>query len=214
MAILSGVNGPPLLVHVCCAPCAEYPIGVLQGEGIPLRGFFFNPNIHPADEFRRRKEGVRTLMAMRGIPCDFDDTFLQPLWEGSDNRTPGSLCTECYGMRMKRVADVTCRLGLSEFTTTLLVSPYQNHDLLREVAERAAFEAGVRFHYRDFRPGFRKGQDMARQDGLYRQKYCGCIHSLEASPFRDRITLEHLALREQSSRDRSDVPGGSGNSRR
>ena len=69
--------------------------------------------------------------------------------------------------------------GFDAFTTTLLVSPYQNHELLIQVAEEMAEKYGVKFLYRDFRPGFREGQAEARELGLYMQKYCGCVFSEE-----------------------------------
>jgi hypothetical protein len=77
--------------------------------------------------------------------------------------------------------------GYSSFCTTLLVSPYQQHDKIASVSEQKAEKYGASFEYMDFRPGFRQGQDMAREIGLYRQKYCGCIFSLESSKFRDKI---------------------------
>jgi len=69
--------------------------------------------------------------------------------------------------------------GYDAFTTTLLVSPYQNHELLIEVAEEMARKYNIEFLYRDFRPGFREGQAEARELGLYMQKYCGCVFSEE-----------------------------------
>ena len=198
-----------LLVHICCAPCAEYPLGVLGEEGFSLRGYFYNPNIHPLEELVRRREGVQRLMRLRGIPCDYDDAYLQSIWEEREDRHTVKMCALCYEMRMKHVAAQTRLLGMSRFTTTLLVSPYQQHDAIRDAAERAAAAEGVEFYYHDFRPGFRIGQAMAREDGLYRQKYCGCIDSLESSAFRDRILQEHSGLR-----DRPAGPEGSGNSHR
>ena len=67
--------------------------------------------------------------------------------------------------------------GFDSFTSSLFISPYQNHELMREVAERAAAEYGVEFLYRDFRPYFRAGQERARELGFYIQKYCGCVFS-------------------------------------
>jgi hypothetical protein len=93
----------------------------------------------------------------------------------------------CYDLRMQKVAEEAKANGISAFSTTLLVSIYQNHEEVAEAAERAADRVGVSFVYRDFRDGYRKGQDMAKEDGLYRQKYCGCILSLEESKFRDKI---------------------------
>jgi len=185
-----------ILLHICCAPCAEYPLATFLDEGVRVHGYCYNPNIHPAVEHRRREEGVRWLADKHGFDCLYDDTILQVIWDLGDEHFEGRLCERCYGMRMHKAAQMTRDLGLAAFTTTLLVSPYQKHDLLREQAEMAAQAAGVRFLYRDFRPGYRIGQDMARADGLYRQKYCGCIDSLNGSRFRNRILEEHQAWKD------------------
>ena len=76
--------------------------------------------------------------------------------------------------------------GYTHFSTTLLVSPYQNHELLIKVAEDMAEKYGVEFLYRDFRVGFRSGQSKARELGLYMQKYCGCVFSEEDRYLRQR----------------------------
>ncbi len=85
----------------------------------------------------------------------------------------------CYRLRMQKTAAYAAQNGFTHFTSTLLISPYQQHELLRAEAERAAADWGVQFLYRDFRPLFRYGQDKARELGLYMQKYCGCIFSEE-----------------------------------
>ena len=36
-----------LLMHICCAPCANMPIDALRADGIDLTGYWYNPNIHP-----------------------------------------------------------------------------------------------------------------------------------------------------------------------
>ena len=88
-------------------------------------------------------------------------------------------CGKCYEMRFLETARQAAEGGFDSFTSSLFISPYQNHELMREVAERAAAEFGVQFLYRDFRPYFRPGQDFAREHGFYMQKYCGCVFSEE-----------------------------------
>ena len=99
----------------------------------------------------------------------------------------GSRCHMCYDIRMDAAARYAAENGYDSFCTTLLVSPYQQHDVIVKTCEQKAEQYGVGFEYIDFRPGFRQGQNMARDIGLYRQKYCGCIFSLESSEFRDKI---------------------------
>ena len=93
----------------------------------------------------------------------------------------------CYDIRMDAVARFASENGYDSFCTTLLVSPYQQHETIIRTAEEKAEQYGVKFEYIDFRPGFRKGQNMARDIGLYRQKYCGCIFSLDESEFKEKI---------------------------
>ena len=85
----------------------------------------------------------------------------------------------CYPKRLGETVRYAVENGFDAFTTTLLVSPYQKHEALRNVCEKLAHESGLEFVYRDFRVGFRDGQAKAREAGLYMQKYCGCIFSEE-----------------------------------
>ena len=87
--------------------------------------------------------------------------------------------SKCYEMRLYAAAKTAKAEGFDSFTSSLFISPYQKHELMREVAERAAAEYGVTFLYRDFRPYFRAGQARARELGFYMQKYCGCVFSEE-----------------------------------
>jgi predicted adenine nucleotide alpha hydrolase (AANH) superfamily ATPase len=89
-------------------------------------------------------------------------------------------------MRLEQTAKFAAQHGFDSFTTTLLVSPYQRHELIAETAERVAQRYGVRFLYRDFRPGFWDGQAQARELGFYMQKYCGCVFS-EAERYQKQI---------------------------
>ena len=88
-------------------------------------------------------------------------------------------CGKCYRLRLEQTARYAAEHGFESFTSTLFVSPYQDHDLLRRTAEELAAQYGVAFLYRDFRPGFREGQRQARELGFYMQKYCGCVFSEE-----------------------------------
>ena len=82
-------------------------------------------------------------------------------------------------MRLRETARFAAENGFDSVTSSLFISPYQNHELMRETAERAAFEYGVKFEYRDFRPYFKAGQSFAREHDFYMQKYCGCVFSEE-----------------------------------
>lgn len=172
-----------LLMHMCCAPCSVYPLSALQDEGIDVEGLFYNPNIHPKDEYERRRKNVEGFSQAKELKVNYIDDFRQDTWEGFKGST-GERCNMCYSIRMDKAAAYAREHGFDAFTTSLLVSPYQKHELIRELGEKSAKKHGVEFYYKDFRPGFRQGQQMAKEMGLYRQKFCGCIVSYNESPFK------------------------------
>ena len=88
-------------------------------------------------------------------------------------------CAYCYRVRMEETARYAAQNGYDSFTTSLLISPYQNHEAICATARAMGEKYGVEFLYRDFRPLFQAGQEFARAHGLYMQKYCGCIFSEE-----------------------------------
>lgn len=166
------------LLHVCCAPCSIACIEQLQEEGIAPTAFWYNPNIHPFTEYRARRDMVRAYMPLVGVAlAEEGDYGLRPFLDALpawDDR-----CAACYGLRLNAAAAYAAAQGFASFTSSLFISPYQNHELLRAAAQKAAEAHGVAFLYRDFRPRFRDGQQKAREAGLYMQKYCGCIFSEE-----------------------------------
>ena len=167
------------LLHMCCAPCANQCIDVLQTDGYAVTGFWYNPNIHPFTEYRSRRNCLREYTDSIGIKLlERDEYALRPfVREIADDIA--NRCIKCYEMRLYSAAQTAKENGFDSFTSSLFISPYQNHELMREVAERAAHEFGVEFLYRDFRPYFRAGQEKARELGMYIQKYCGCVFSEE-----------------------------------
>lgn len=167
-----------VLLHMCCGPCSVYPVSVLQKEGITINGFFFNPNIHPEEEYLKRKQNVQVFSRQKNIQVDYFDEYDIEAWKSFEG-TVHQRCGMCYTMRVKKAASYAAEKGFDAFTTTLLVSPYQKHNLIIELCEEFAGKYGIVFYYRDFRSGFRQGQQKAREMGLYRQKYCGCINSLK-----------------------------------
>ena len=168
------------LLHICCAPCANQCIEVLRTDKIEVTGFWFNPNIHPFTEYRARRNCLREYAETIDLRLiEKNDYALRPfiraVAEDIEHR-----CGKCYELRLFEAAKQAKEGGFDSFTSSLFISPYQNHELMRETAERAAEEYGVDFLYRDFRPYFRAGQDFAREHGFYMQKYCGCVFCEEA----------------------------------
>jgi predicted adenine nucleotide alpha hydrolase (AANH) superfamily ATPase len=174
-----------LLLHSCCAPCSVACIAVLREEGIEPVLFWYNPNIHPYKEYASRRDTLVKYAGDLGLDLIMEDhyglrSFIAGLSRdgssGPFGKDGGNRCAYCYRIRLARTAALAREQGFDAFTTTLLISPYQNHELLVKTAEEAG---GSLFLYRDFRPRFREGQAEARRLGLYMQKYCGCIFSEE-----------------------------------
>ena len=168
------------LLHVCCAPCAIYPLQKLKEEKAQIAGFFYNPNIHPSDEYQKRKESVMDYADSEAIELVIPDYDEMEYFDAvnSDTEKPAR-CFNCWELRLEQSADFAKENGFDSFTTTLLVSPYQDHQRIKEIGEKTAESIGIDFFYEDFRQGFRQAQDKAKEIGLYRQKYCGCKYSLE-----------------------------------
>ncbi|MDA8164421.1 MAG: epoxyqueuosine reductase QueH [Desulfobacteraceae bacterium] len=166
-------------MHLCCGPCTAYPLTALRGRGHRVRGFFFNPNIHPYREFRKRLEALEQLASRTGFDVEYCREYglreyLRRVVFQEERR-----CRLCYEMRLAPAAERARAVGAEAFTTTLLYSRYQNHALIREVGEEMAARYGIPFYYEDFREGWQQGIDMAIAMELYRQPYCGCIYSEE-----------------------------------
>ena len=167
------------LLHICCAPCANQCVSALTEEGISVTGFWYNPNIHPFTEYRERRNCVRAYAGDIGLPLiEKNDYALRPFVREVAEDIAGR-CRKCYEMRLYETARAAAEGGFDSFTSSLFISPYQNHSLMAEVAEAAAKEYGVAFLYRDFRPYFKTGQEKARELAFYMQKYCGCVFSEE-----------------------------------
>ena len=167
------------LLHICCAPCANQCIESLRGEGMDVTGFWYNPNIHPFTEYRERRNCLQEYAKIIQLPLILQDEyalrpFVREVAEDLNDR-----CGKCYRMRFMATAKCAKEQGFDNFTSSLFISPYQDHEKMRLMAEEAADTFGVEFLYRDFRPLFKAGQEKARELGFYMQKYCGCVFSEE-----------------------------------
>ena len=167
------------LMHICCAPCANLPIDQLREEGIAVTGFWFNPNIHPYTEYQARKHTLEDYAKTIGLKLVIGGTYdLRPFITAVAGDIDGR-CGYCYRVRMEESARYAAEHGFDSFTTSLLISPYQNHEGICAAGRELGEKYGVEFLPRDFRPLFQAGQERARALGFYMQKYCGCIFSEE-----------------------------------
>ncbi|HWR45370.1 epoxyqueuosine reductase QueH [Sporomusa sp.] len=169
-----------MLLHVCCGPCSVFPMKHLQEEypEYEITGYFYNPNIHPYKEFVKRLDTLKNFAEKIGLDnLIIDESYTLEEFLRQALSAPGGRCRYCYDMRMLQTARYAKEHGFDCFSTTLLVSPYQQHELIKEAAEAAAGAEGIKFCYVDFRAGWQEGVKISRELEMYRQPYCGCVFS-------------------------------------
>lgn len=183
-----------LLLHACCAPCSSYCLEYLR-EAFALTVFFYNPNLTEQDEYRRRVEEEKRLIAlMNGQEGSSQIEILEGRYEperfleaakGLETcKEGGERCVRCFALRLGETARVAAEGGFDFFTTSLTISPLKNSALLNRIGAQEGERYGVRFLPSDFKKnnGYLRSTQLSRLYGLYRQNYCGCIYSkVEAS---------------------------------
>ena len=153
-----------LLLHTCCAPCSVYCIDTLRKEKIEPTVYWFNPNIHPYQEYKARRDTLKEYTKSISVDAFFEEDYgLRKFCEKTIHDLEKRCVDYCYPIRLEQTAKYAKKNGFDTFSTTLLISPYQKHDVLRTLGEKIAKEYGLNFLYRDFRVGFREGQNKARE---------------------------------------------------
>lgn len=164
-----------VLVHTCCGPCLIHPLKTLREQGHKVVSYFYNPNIHPYSEYLKRLDSLKDYckkekVSLKEGQYDFYHYFHEILLR--ENR-----CQGCYRLRLSTAAEVAKKGKFEAFTTTLLVSPHQKHQVIKEVGEKIAQSHDIDFLYQNFRSGYQEAVKESKTLGLYRQKYCGCLYS-------------------------------------
>lgn len=171
------MNEMKILLHACCGPCACYPTEKLTADGIDFDIFWYNPNVHPYKEFKKRLATLRDFCTKGNYSLLIDKSYpIEDTIKAMLNE-PECRCRACYRVRLRRIAKYAAEHGYDAFSTTLLVSPYQKHNFIKEIAVQTAEEFGIKFYYEDWRVGYQRGVERSLQMGLYRQQYCGCVFS-------------------------------------
>lgn len=172
-----------LLLHTCCAPCSPYVVALLQRE-FEVIAFFYNPNIHPLEEYQHRLKEIKQLCKKAGIELitgnyDVDQWF--HLTRGMENeKEGGKRCKLCYQMRLEKAVSVAKKNSCSHFTTTLTVSPHKKAAVINQIGSELQKGCSITFYEADFKKhdGFKKSCELSKEYGSYRQNYCGCIYSM------------------------------------
>jgi len=165
-----------VLIHSCCAHCAAYTVNYWRQQGYETSALWYNPNIHPYTEHQHRLEAMQSLAQEIKLPLmiegyDIINYFRQVVGHEAER------CQYCFRLRLSKTAETAQRTGFDAFTTTLLISPHQKHELIREVGNEAAREKGIAFLYADLRKRYSESRRMTKPLELYRQQYCGCVYS-------------------------------------
>jgi hypothetical protein len=168
-----------ILLHTCCANCVLFPLKELRKGGHEVTAFFYNHNIHPYQEYLKRKETLVELAPKINLPVICPERydlkeFLRNVAFKEDER-----CSYCYRSRLQATVEEAKKGGYDCFSTTLLYSKFQKHDIIKKTGEALSEEYGIEFYYQDFRKGWEEGVRESKELNLYRQQYCGCIYSEE-----------------------------------
>ena len=167
-----------ILLHICCGPCAIYPIQILKQEGFEILGLYYNPNIHPLKEYLKRKQALQTVSKEYNIKVIYKDDEYNPInYFREVIYRENNRCFYCYHMRIEKTISIARRGKFDYFTTTLLYSKFQKHDTISTLCKDLSVNKGVKFYYHDFREGWKIGIEESKNLGIYRQQYCGCIFS-------------------------------------
>ena len=178
---------PSLLLHACCAPCSSYCLEYLA-EYFSITVFFYNPNLYPADEYDKRADEVRRLISLlqvknpvKLIVADFDGKEFYAKVRGMEKLPEGGeRCRRCFELRLEKTAEIAKENSFDFFTTTLIISPLKNAQVINEVGEEMAEKYGVAHLPSDFKKkgGYKRSVELSAEFGLYRQNYCGCVYSV------------------------------------
>lgn len=193
-------NRGRLLLHACCGPCSLEPVRIFTEEGLDFSIDYFNPNIHPREEYERRLETIKEHVS-KPLNIELVEGEYNPdIWEqevGVHGTNRPERCRACYRLRFEQVAKYAKKHGYDAISTTLTISPYQFTDAILEELEAAAKKHNLKAVCRDFRACYPEATRRSKALGMYRQNYCGCRFSIaEAATQR----AEHKAQREREKR--------------
>ncbi len=181
-----------ILIHTCCGPCFT---GIYEDitvkkeifdikEDVQITSIYYNPNIHPKFEHDRRKDNLVkftsevgcTLVTIDGY--DLNNFITNVINLDKDKFT--SRCEYCYYIRLKYTFEYAKENGFDSVMTTLSISPYQNQDMIKKIGKMLEEEYSIKYLHYDYVKIFRHGQKLASDYELYKQKYCGCVFSMDS----------------------------------
>ena len=179
-----------VLVHICCAPDASYGVRALR-DRFDVTGFFYNPNIHPREEFRKRLRATLDLQEKDSFSLVVGAGG-EEAWEDAargmeDEPERGRRCEACVRLRLRETARKAAELGMPAFGTVLTVSPKKDAAMVNRVGREEGEHSGIRFLEADLKKGngYLNSVRASKEMGLYRQRYCGCRYSVNGGSVRE-----------------------------
>ena len=166
-----------VLLHVCCANCAIYPIKSMREDGLEVMAFFYRHNIHPYTECLKRQQALEAYAEQIDLKVIYQEGYDLEGFIRNVAFRESERCNYCYHDRLRSTALVAKRGKFDYYSSTLLYSKHQKHELIRSIGESIGKSVGVPFLYHDYREGWKEGIECSKQMELYRQQYCGCVYS-------------------------------------
>ncbi|MFH1610462.1 MAG: epoxyqueuosine reductase QueH [Patescibacteria group bacterium] len=171
------------LLHTCCATCAGHVINILKESGFDVTAFLYNPNIHPKDEYIKRMQDIKEYCLknlVEFIEGIYDSDKWLKLTKGLEQEPEGGeRCKVCFRMRLKHTAEYAKKHNFDVFGTTLTISPHKDAGVVNMIGKELENEFKVDFQDDDWKKqdGFKCACELAKNEGFYKQNYCGCVYS-------------------------------------
>lgn len=172
--------GRKIVLHACCAICSAYPLSMLKDSGYDVIVYFYNPNIHPEEEYQKRLEAQHTLCKhfdCKLVEGEYNPDEYYSFVKGFENEPERGLrCDKCFELRLQKTAEYAKSIGVDTFTTSIVISPHKNFSKISQIGEKIAKDMGINYLAIDFKKkdGFLKTNRISKELNLYRQNYCGC----------------------------------------
>ncbi len=177
---------PDLLLHSCCAPCSSSVLEYLS-QAFSIKVFFYNPNIHPEEEYKQRLKEQKKLIDLLKVNRKVHliegryepARYFQKVKGLEMEKEGGKRCIKCFELRLEKTAQKASELKIPYITTTLTISPRKNAVLINDIGQKIAKNYQLEYLFSDFKKkeGFKRSIALSNQFHLYRQNYCGCIYS-------------------------------------
>lgn len=173
-----------ILLHTCCATCAGYPYEILS-ENYKVTIFYFNPNIYPEDEYKKRLSDIKKFTKEYDanlITGKYDFNSWENYVSGLEEEPEGGKrCEKCFSFRLQRTAAVAKSSRFDFFASTMSISPHKNFELINRIGKDMEDKYGISYFESNFKKkdGFRKTVEISKKHNFYRQSYCGCKYSIK-----------------------------------